>query len=123
MLATATTGTKLISKAEIPAFIPRSDLASEMLRWANIDVGSSGFENFGMNMSVEPHYKEEKKGEKELWGFDAILLSEGREVNRIGVRLDDEIVVKHEFMGYGMDGFPQGQGRATDVKGKYFEIW
>lgn len=121
VMASAATGNKLISKSEIPAFIPRTDLASEMLRWASVDAVNSGFENFGMHMASEPYYK---KGEiNELWGFDVMLLSGGQEVHRIGLRLDNELVTKHEFMGVNEDGFPQGQGRTTDVIGKHFEIW
>lgn len=127
LMATATSGTKLLSKAEIPAFIPRSDLISEMLRWATIDADTNGFENFGMEMSVEPYYKDQEEGdqegEKELWGFDVRLLDAGEEVTRIGIRLDGELVTKHEFVSYGEDGFPKLDGRQTEVHGKHFEIW
>ncbi|GMH35076.1 hypothetical protein BSKO_02944 [Bryopsis sp. KO-2023] len=121
VLALSAVGTKLISSSEIPAFIPRSDLMSEMLRWATIDAGANGYDKFGMQMKVVPYHKDEEKAF--LWGFDVLLLEDGKEATRLGIRLDDETVVKHEFVGYGEGGFPINEGRETVVEGKTFQIW
>lgn len=43
---------KLISKVEIPAFIPRSDLMDQLLRWAIIEIQEDGMANVGMPCKV-----------------------------------------------------------------------
>lgn len=121
VFASAAAGTKLISSSDIPAFIPRSDLMSEMLRWATIDAGTNGYDKFGMQMKVVPYHKDEEK--IYLWGFDILLLADGEEVTRVGVRMDNDTVTKHEFVGYGEGGFPVGEGKETIVEGKTFQIW
>lgn len=43
---------KLISKVEIPAFIPRYDLIDQLLRWASIEVQENGVANVGCPCKV-----------------------------------------------------------------------
>lgn len=43
---------KLISKVEIPAFIPRADLLDQLLRWAYIEVQENGVANTGTPCKV-----------------------------------------------------------------------
>lgn len=45
---------KLISKVEIPAFIPRSDLMDQLTRWALIEVQEDGVANIGCPCKVTP---------------------------------------------------------------------
>jgi hypothetical protein len=49
--AQAETG-KLISKVEIPPFIPRSDLMDQLMRWAIINVQEDGVANLGSACKV-----------------------------------------------------------------------
>jgi hypothetical protein len=55
---------KLITKSDIPAFIVRGDLMSQMNRWAQLEIESDGVTNFGLACSVEYHERED-----EPWGF------------------------------------------------------
>ena len=51
--AAATEGVgKLISKVEIPAFIPRQDLIDQLSRWAMIEVQENGVANCGTPCKV-----------------------------------------------------------------------
>jgi hypothetical protein len=43
---------KLISKVEIPAFIPRQDLMDQLLRWATIEIQEAGVANVGTPCKV-----------------------------------------------------------------------
>lgn len=43
---------KLISKVEVPAFIPRPDLMDQLLRWAYIEVQENGMGNVGCPCKV-----------------------------------------------------------------------
>lgn len=43
---------KLISRVEIPAFIPRSDIMDQLWRWAIIEVQESGVANMGCPTKV-----------------------------------------------------------------------
>ena len=43
---------KLISKVEIPAFIPRADLLDQLTRWASIDMQENGVANVGCPCKV-----------------------------------------------------------------------
>ena len=43
---------KLISKVEVPAFIPRQDIMDQLLRWAFIEVQENGVANTGMPCKV-----------------------------------------------------------------------
>lgn len=42
----------LISRVEIPAFIPRSDIADQLIRWAFIEIQESGVANVGCPCKV-----------------------------------------------------------------------
>lgn len=43
---------KLISKVEIPAFIPRADLIDQLVRWAVIEIQENGVANCGCPCKV-----------------------------------------------------------------------
>ena len=43
---------KLISKVEIPAFIPRQDLMDQLIRWASIEIQENGMGNVGCPCKV-----------------------------------------------------------------------
>ena len=43
---------KLISKVEVPAFIPRPDISDQLLRWALIEVQEGGLANVGCPCKV-----------------------------------------------------------------------
>lgn len=48
----STSAGKLISRTEIPAFIPRADLMDQLVRWAVIEIQESGVANVGMPCKV-----------------------------------------------------------------------
>ncbi|GAB4817797.1 hypothetical protein N2152v2_004843 [Parachlorella kessleri] len=108
---------KLITRTEIPAFIPRSDLMDQLVRWAIIEVQENGVANLGMPCKVVPFYREGL-----LWGFDVSFLKDGVSANDVRVAFDDQIALKHEWVGKGADGFPSLEGNAEEVVGKHFEI-
>ncbi|CAD7699392.1 unnamed protein product [Ostreobium quekettii] len=120
---------KLISEQEIPAFIPRTDIMTQLYRWANIEGGTNGVQNFGANMVVTPYYIEDIEGGEEgeerrsLWGFDVDLMDDGAMVCKVGVRMDTLNVEKPNFIGIGEDGFPVNEGGVTSVLGKNLQIW
>ncbi|KAG2430311.1 hypothetical protein HYH02_013788 [Chlamydomonas schloesseri] len=109
---------KLISSTEVPAFIPRDDMMDQLFRWTMMEAGEAGQRNFGMPMTIEPVYHEER-----LWGFNVGIFKEGIKQTDLGVMFDKSVVTKHEWVGRGEDGFPVMEGKADDVKGKNFEIW
>ncbi|PNW89016.1 hypothetical protein CHLRE_01g054850v5 [Chlamydomonas reinhardtii] len=117
-LCSAVANGKLISSTEVPAFIPRDDMMDQLFRWTMMEAGESGQRNFGMPMTIEPVYFEER-----LWGFNVAIFKEGVKLTDLGVMFDKEVVTKHEWVGRGEDGFPVMEGKADDVKGKMFEIW
>jgi hypothetical protein len=43
---------KLISKVEVPAFIPRADLCEQLTRWALGNAQDDGLANFGCAIAV-----------------------------------------------------------------------
>lgn len=51
---------KLITKTEIPAFIPRADLMDQLVRWATIEIQESGVANVGMPCKVRNSFVEHK---------------------------------------------------------------
>lgn len=108
----------LISKTEVPSFIQRDDMMDQLYRWALIEAGEGGLRNFGMPMKVGPVYYKET-----LWGFDLELLKEGVKKADLGVNFDDEITLKHEWVGKDQDGFPTFEGNAEEIPGKHLEIW
>lgn len=108
----------LISATEVPAFIQRDDMMDQIYRWALIEAGEGGLRNFGMPMKVEPTYFEES-----LWGFDIEIIKEGVKKADLGINFDNEIVLKHEWVGRDEEGFPRMEGNAESVSGKNLEIW
>lgn len=55
---------KLISRSDIPAFIPRDDLMNQLTRWAELEVQNDGVTNFGVACSVDLHERKDVR-----WGF------------------------------------------------------
>ena len=55
---------KLISRSDIPAFIPRDDLMNQLTRWAELEVKNDGVTNFGVACSVDLHERKDVR-----WGF------------------------------------------------------
>lgn len=49
----ATQEGKLISKVEVPAFIPRADLCEQLMRWALGNAQDDGLANFGCGFAAE----------------------------------------------------------------------
>lgn len=115
--AQAAEGGKLISKVEIPAFIPRPDLIDQLVRWAMIEVQENGVANCGMPCKVTPF-----KREDQLWGFTVSFLKDGESAADVRVAFDEEITLKHDWVGRGADGFPVLEGNAEEIVGKNFEI-
>lgn len=70
--AAAAQAGKLISKVEIPAFIPRTDLMDQLLRWAVIEIQEDGVANVGSPCKVTPVNKDGN-----LWGFNLSFLRDG----------------------------------------------
>ncbi|PRW56880.1 hypothetical protein C2E21_4544 isoform A [Chlorella sorokiniana] len=108
---------KLISKVEIPAFIPRPDLIDQLVRWASIEIQENGVANCGCPCKVSAFYND-----GQLWGFTVSFLKDGESAADVRVAFDDEITMKHEWVGRGADGFPVLEGKAEEIKGKHFEI-
>lgn len=50
--AASTSGGVLISKTEVPAFIPRDDMADQIVRWAIIESSDNAISKFGMPFKV-----------------------------------------------------------------------
>ncbi len=109
---------KFISKTEVPAFIQRDDMMDQLYRFSLMEAGESGQRNFGLPMTIEPTYWEDK-----LWGFNVAIFKEGVKLTDLGIFFDKDTVNKHEWIGRGEDGFPVGEGNAQEVIGKNIEIW
>ena len=110
---------RLLASSVISAFIPRQDLIDQLLRWAHIEAQDQGVVNFGLPMTVRPTYR----NEDELWGFSVTVHSrEGEELTKLSVRMDEETITKHEYVGRGVDGFPIMKGKSEDVEGRALEI-
>ncbi|GBF87582.1 hypothetical protein Rsub_00293 [Raphidocelis subcapitata] len=108
----------LISKTEVPAFIQRDDMMDQLYRWALIEAAEAGLRNFGMPMKVQATYYQET-----MWGFDVEIIKEGVKMADLGINFDSNIVLKHEWVGRDAEGFPQMEGNADEISGKYIEIW
>jgi len=103
----------VLTKAEIPAFIPRDDFIQQLYQWAEISVGQRGRAAFGYAMVVEKLYVGE-----ELKGFTCQVGNE----TTIEVGMDNEVTEKYEFISRGPDGFPVPKGKCEEIKGKYLEV-
>lgn len=108
----------LISKAEVPAFILRRDLADQLLRWAVIEQADGGPAKYGMPFKVTKDNQAEG-----IFGFVTSFQRTATDATDIAVRFDNNIAIKHEWIGRGEDGFPIMQGGQEEVTGKYLEIW
>lgn len=108
---------KLISKVEIPAFIPRDDISDQLLRWALIDVQDQGVANCGCPCKVVPYFQKEQ-----LMGFTVTFMTSGEDAVDVRVAFDEELAVKHEWVGRGPDGMPTLEGNMEDVDGKNLAV-
>ena len=116
--AAASTG-KLLSKSEVPAFIPRDDLMDQLLRWALMNAQEEGVALFGLPMKVT----RQKATDNDIKAFKVTVMSrEGATLTDIGLNFDDESSSKYDWLGRGADGFPTTEGEATEVQGKHLEI-
>jgi hypothetical protein len=57
-----------------------------------------------------------------LWGFTVSFLKDGVSATDVRVAFDEEMVLNHEWVGRGADGFPLLEGNSREVAGKNFEI-
>lgn len=109
----------LISKTEIPAFIPRQDLMNQLLRWArNEATDPDTIGKYGLPIKVREYNNQDGL----LWGLTFSILRDGALATELGIRYDDEEVLKHEFVGRGADGFPTLEGNVVSIVGKHLEI-
>lgn len=82
ILVTEATG-KFISRTEIPAFVQRDDMMSQLLLWANSEAGENGHRNFGLPMQVEPF-----NVDGVLWGYRVVILKDGKPLSGLSVQYD-----------------------------------
>ncbi|KAL4858559.1 hypothetical protein ACK3TF_001514 [Chlorella vulgaris] len=108
---------KLISKVEIPAFIPRSDLIDQLLRWSMIEIQENGVANCGTPAKVTVYKRDDS-----IWGFTVSFLKDGVSATDVRVAFDEETVQKHDWIGRGSDGMPVLEGNAENIQGKHLEI-
>jgi len=112
---------KFISKTPIPAFIPRQDLMDQMLRWATFEASDpDALARYNLPLKVAPFYTDGGSGR--LWGITVAFIKDGMTMTTLGVKFDDEEVVRHEWVGRGADGFPTLEGNSEDVLGANLEI-
>ena len=109
---------KEIAKTEIPAFVPRLDFITQLLRWAFQESQADGLANFGLPLRITPVYREPD----ELWGFNAAIIKDGRSATDISVGFDEESTTKYEWVGRGSDGFPIMEGNTDEILGKHLVI-
>lgn len=116
--AAAAQAGKLLSKSEVPAFIPREDLMDQLVRWSLINAQEEGVAQFGLPMKVVRH-----TDVGPCSSFKVTIMSrEGATLTNIGLNFDDESSNKFDWVGRGADGFPAVEGEATEVAGKHLEI-
>ncbi|WZN60704.1 hypothetical protein HKI87_03g22380 [Chloropicon roscoffensis] len=108
-----TANVTVLTKAEIPAFIPRDDFIQQLYQWAEISIGQRGRTAFGYAMVIEKLFEDD-----ELRGFTCKVGDE----TTIEVGMDSEITEKYEFIARGPDGFPVPKGKVEEIKGKYLEV-
>lgn len=56
------------------------------------------------------------------WGFTTSIMRDGVTLTDISVSFDEEVAIKHDWVGKRADGFPQLEGNAEEVLGKNFVI-
>lgn len=110
---------KLISKTEIPAFIPRDDFADQMVRWAYMEQADGAVQKFGLPIKVEEVFRED---DGRLWGTNLSFLRNGESVTTLYCGFDDDVLLKSEWMGMDDLGFPVPEGNMSEVQGKHYEI-
>lgn len=117
VVARAESGGTLISKVEIPAFIPRADISDQLLRWALIEIQEGGVSSVGCPCKVSAY-----NVEGSLMGFTVSFMKDGESETDVRVAFDDEVALKHEWVGRGPDGMPMLEGKQEEISGKNFEI-
>lgn len=117
VVAQAETSGVLISKVEIPAFIPRDDISDQLLRWALIEIQEEGVANVGCPCRVTAY-----SVNGSLMGFTVSFMKDGEAETEVRVAFDDDVALKHEWVGRGPDGMPMLEGKQEEVSGKNFEI-
>lgn len=86
----------LISKTEVPAFIPRDDMADQIVRWAIIESSDNAISKFGMPFKVSGtrscyplptrHTQVEevfRPDDGRLWGANLLFLRNGETVTTL----------------------------------------
>ena len=90
----------------------------QLIRWAYINAQEEGVAQFGLPMKVAKIPTEDNSP-----AFAVTIMSrEGASLTDIGLRFDEEMSSKYDWVGRGADGFPTTEGDATEVKGKHLEI-
>lgn len=109
----------MLSKTEVPAFIPRDDMMDQMVRWALIEAEEGGQRNFGMPMKVHQRFLDDK-----IWGIELEIIKEGEKQAELSLGFDNEVTFKSEWIGQdSSSGMPTKEGKQEEVVGKHFEIW
>lgn len=57
-----------------------------------------------------------------LWGANVSFLRNGEPVTVLFCGFDEEVVLKHEWVGMDDVGFPIPEGNSSEVQGKNYEI-
>lgn len=91
----------------------------QLVTWCTFTAEDpEGFSIYGLPVKVAPYYQDEK-----LWGLNLSIMRDGEVATELGIRYDNEEVLKHEWVGRGADGFPTLEGNTVAVIGKNLEIW
>lgn len=109
----------LLSATEVPAFIPRDDFADQMLRWAYMEQADGAAQKWGMPVEIEEVFRED---DGRLWGSRVSFLRNGQPATTLYCGFDDDVLLKHEWMGMDDLGFPVPEGNMSEVQGRNYEI-
>lgn len=88
--------------------------------WAAFEASDpDALAKFDLPIKVTPYYKD---GKNQLWGMSIAFVKDGVTATTIGVKYDNEEVIRHEWVGRGSDGFPTLEGNSQDILGANLEI-
>ena len=91
----------------------------QLLRWAqNEATDPDQIGKYGLPIKAGPYVNRDGM----LWGITISILRDGALATDIGIRYDEEEVLKHDWVGRGADGFPTLEGNAVAIVGKHLEI-
>lgn len=76
-------------------------------------------QKFGLPIDVEEVFRED---DGRLWGTNISFLRNGEPVTTLYCGFDDDVLLKHEWMGMDDLGFPSPEGNTTEVQGRNYEI-